>query len=172
MDIYNPVKSQIINYKRPLHQISFNVLNHKRKHEKKWLKMCNYVVMCSACLVDLTWMVCKMRGKWLNNYSFVGAACKSCSKQHITFLRSSYQVFSPWILLASTRWIYTVVLTEPQITFYLRWSISIWSIICQLQFTPSLCVHWHRFQSMRYCCRGMWTYLLISKACHLNRTIL
>ena len=31
---------------------------------------------------------------------------------------------------------------------------------------PSLCVCWHHFQLMRYCCRGMWTCLLILEACH------
>ena len=48
----------------------------------------------STCLVHLTWIVCLMRGKWPNNYCFVGRCCQDLLKtaHHILDLRPGQAV--------------------------------------------------------------------------------
>ena len=67
---------------------------------RSWLENVTYEFLlvfpaCSACLVDLTWIVCELEGRWPYNYCFVGSCFQELFKTALSiFLESPPTIFS------------------------------------------------------------------------------
>ena len=110
-----------------------------------------------------------MGGKWPYSCYFVECCNKDLFKTArsiIVWFSSSFFFFSFSFFCLNPcsasiqKYRYSNSLEE--IPFYfIRYLISIWVITCQKKTKTFLCVCWHHFKLIIYCCRGTWTGLMV-----------